>query len=286
MSEFIDIGYERLCDCQKGHLSCIEAKEWMKNQIGVWNFQYEQRDVRDKNLHPATFPISMAKRVIEQFTHQGELVIDPFVGSGTTLLAAEDLNRNAVGFDLKDEYIKLSESRLSSNANKQCKQIAVCEDARNIVNYISPGTVKLAFTSPPYANMLNRERKNKSRRGDLRENEQFGKIEQYSQDPRDLGTLPANEFEAQISDIYSKMKPIFCPKAHVVINITDAWIEGKRVPLHINIINALRDAGYVFRNTIIWDRRNLVNRIGIFGWPSSYITMGTTFEYILDFTLE
>lgn len=43
--------------------------------------------------------------------------------------------------------------------------------------------------------------------------------------------------------------------------------------------------GYEFRNTIIWDRRNIVNRIGIFGWPSSYITMGTTFEYILDFIL-
>lgn len=71
----------------------------------------------------------------------------------------------------------------------------------------------------------------------------------------------------------------------ILINITDAWIDGKRVPLHINIINAMRAAGYEFRNTIIWDRRNLVNKIGIFGWPSSYITMGTTFEYILDFTL-
>ena len=285
MSQFVDIDNQRLCNCKKGFLSCIEAKEWMKNQIGVWNFQYEQRDIRDKNLHPAAFPIAMAKRVIEQFTHEGELVVDPFVGSGTTLLAAEDLNRNAVGFDLKNEYIELSKSRLSSE-NKQCKQLAICEDARNIVNYVAPRTVKLAFTSPPYANMLNRERKNKSRRGDLRENEQFGKIEQYSQDPRDLGTLSADEFELQISEIYRAMKPIFCSKAHIVINITDAWIEGKRVPLHLNIINALRNAGYVFRNTIIWDRRNLVNRIGIFGWPSSYITMGTTFEYILDFTLE
>ena len=81
------------------------------------------------------------------------------------------------------------------------------------------------------------------------------------------------------------MMPVFQEKAHILINITDAWIDGKRVPLHINIINAMRAAGYEFRNTIIWDRRNLVNKIGIFGWPSSYITMGTTFEYILDFTL-
>lgn len=285
-ADFISIDNTRLCDCKKGFLSCIEARDWMKNQIGVWQFMYEPRDIRDKSVHPAVFPIAMAKRVIEQFTHRGELVLDPFVGSGTTLLAAQDLDRNALGFDLKQEYVDLSNSRVSEPpADCHCRQMAFCDDARNIVNRVAPGTVKLAFTSPPYANILNRERKNKSRRGDLRENEQFGKVEQYSQDPRDLGILDADSFEKQISEIFRDMMPVFQEKAHILINITDAWIDGKRVPLHINIINAMQAAGYEFRNTIIWDRRNLVNKIGIFGWPSSYITMGTTFEYILDFTL-
>lgn len=285
-TDFIEIDSERQCDCKAGHLSCIEAREWMKNQIGVWQFSYEARDIRDKSVHPAVFPIAMAKRVIEQFTHRGELVLDPFSGSGTTLLAAQDLDRNALGFDLKQEYTDLAISRLACGADKSsCRQLALCLDAREIPRKIAPGTVKLVFTSPPYANILNRQRKNKSRRGDLRQNEQFGKVEQYSQDPRDLGTLPAPEFEKAVSEIFAGMKCVFHEKAHVVINITDAWIDGRRVPLHINIINAMLAAGYEFRNTIIWDRRNLVNRIGIFGWPSSYITMGTTFEYLLDFTL-
>ena len=258
----------------------------MKNQIGIWQFVYESRDIRDKTVHPAVFPIAMAKRVIEQFTHKGELVLDPFVGSGTTLLAAQDLDRNGLGFELKQEYVDLSNSRVSlPPPESHCRQIAFCDDARNIVNRVAPETVKLVFTSPPYANILNRERRNKSRRGDLRQNEQFGKVEQYSQDPRDLGILDADNFEKEISDIFRSMMPVFQEKAHILINITDAWIDGKRVPLHISIINAMRAAGYEFRNTIIWDRRNLVNKIGIFGWPSSYITMGTTFEYILDFTL-
>lgn len=286
VTDYIMIDHQRLCDCKKGYLSCIEARDWMKNQIGVWQFGYEPRDIRNKAVHPAAFPIAMAKRVIEQFTHKGELVLDPFVGSGTTLLAAQDLERNALGFDLKQEYVELSNARVLAPPEKGCcKQMAFCDDARNIVNRVEYGTVKLVFTSPPYANILNRERKNKSRRGDLRKNDQYGKVEQYSQDPRDLGTLDANSFEQEISVIFQNMMPVFQEKAHVLINITDAWIDGKRVPLHINIINAMRNAGYEFRNTIIWDRRNLVNRIGIFGWPSSYITMGTTFEYILDFTL-
>src|SRR5207247_4475218 len=57
----------------------------------------------------------------------------------------------------------------------------------------------------------------------------------------------------------------------------------QRVTLHIGLVEALRKIGYELRNIVIWDRTNIVNRIGIFGWPSNYITMGTTFEYLLDF---
>jgi DNA modification methylase len=58
---------------------------------------------------------------------------------------------------------------------------------------------------------------------------------------------------------------------------------GRRIPIHIYVYHAMMDAGFELRNTIIWDRTNIVNRVGIFGWPSNYITMGTTFEYLLDF---
>jgi DNA modification methylase len=90
----------------------MTPKEWLKSQLGVWQFFYEARDVRNKNIHPATFPIALAKKVIELFTHKGELVLDPFVGSGTTLVAAQDTDRNAVGFDLQQKYIDLCKSRL------------------------------------------------------------------------------------------------------------------------------------------------------------------------------
>lgn len=284
MSDYIEIGHERTCDCKPTHLSCLDGKNWLKSQIGVWEFAYEARDIRDKSIHPATFPIAMARQVIELFTHRGELVVDPFVGSGTTLVAAQDAGRNAIGFDLQRDYVELSRSRLISGVLGS-QQLAVCEDARNISNLVAPGTVKLVFTSPPYANMLNRVRKNRSRRGTDRLNDQYGRVEQYSQDERDLGTLDARAFEAAIGVIFSKMKKILTEKAHVVINITDIWMDKKRVPLHINLIRAMETAGYEFRNTIIWDRRNLVNKAGIFGYPYSYITMQSNFEYILDFTL-
>jgi len=280
----LDIGFQRTCQCQPTHINCLAAKEWMKSQLGVWQFFYEKRDIRDKSLHPATFPIALAKKCIELFTHKGELVCDPFVGSGTTLVAALDCDRNAVGFDLQQKYISLCKSRLSQQQLfNGSKQVAVCDDARNIPQYLEPETVSLFITSPPYANLLNRKRLNKSRRGDQRKNDQYLKVEQYSQDKRDLGTLAVDEYAEAMAEIYRSLLPLLRPKAHCVINVPDMWWENKRITIHVSLIEALRKVGYELRNVIIWDRTNVVNQIGIFGWPSNYITMGVTFEYLLDF---
>jgi DNA modification methylase len=278
----LPIGHDRTCNCAKGHINCMTAKQWIKRQLGVWEFYYEKRDIRDKNVHPATFPISLPKAVIELFTHKGELVLDPFVGSGTTLLAAQDIDRNAVGFDLQEKYIKLCGDRVSTQRLDTSSQaIAVQDDARNITKYLEENTLSLIFTSPPYANLLNRERKNKSRRN--RKTEQLGRVEQYSQDERDLGTLALEEYSKSMGEIFESLLPLLKPKAHCVINVPDMWWENKRIAIHVSLINELRTRGYELRNVIIWDRTNIVNQIGIFGWPSNYITMGVTFEYLLDF---
>ena len=283
-SSLLELENRRLCECPPNHINCLTAKEWIKSQLGVWQFHYEARDVRDKNAHPATYPISLASRCISLFTHEGELVLDPFVGSGTTLVAARDLNRNALGFDLKQEYVDLAEERLAKAvATESTDQLAVCGDARNIADNVSPESVSLILTSPPYANLLNRPRQNKSRRGLERKNSQYLKTEQYSQDPRDLGLLELDAYQDAMADIYGSLFPLLKERGHCVIDVPDMWLDNRRITIHTAVVDALRSVGYELRNTIIWDRTNIVNRVGIFGWPSNYITMGTTFEYLLDF---
>jgi len=284
----LSISSDRRCNCPENHLNCISAKEWIKAQIGVWKVFYEKRDIRDKEVHPAVMPIALAKRAVELFTHKGELVLDPFNGIGTTLVACQDIERNAVGFDINSQYCNVAKQRLGNTGPKlETQQIVVCDDARRTPAYLREGSVSLIFTSPPYANLLNRPRLNKSRRGGLRRNKQYLKVEQYSQDQRDLGTLTVEKYTAEMKEIFSGLLPILKPRGQAIINVPDMWRKnerhGERVPLHIHVYHALVEAGYELRNTIIWDRTNIVNRVGIFGWPSNYITMGTTFEYLLHF---
>ena len=281
----ISINFQRVCKCEPNHINCLSAKEWMRAQVAIWEFAYKKRDIRDKTIHPAVFPIDLPAKCISLLSHEGELVLDPFVGIGSTLVAAQDLNRNAVGFDLKREYLDVAKKRLAQerlHANDS-QQILVQDDAHNIPEYFDEETITMSVTSPPYANILNRPRLNKSRRGNLRQNGQYLKVEQYSNDPRDLGTMESKKYAEVIGEIYKGILPLLKPKGHCVINLTDLWWENKRITNHVYVIESMQRAGYELRNIIIWDRRNLVNRTGIFGWPNNYITLGTTFEYILDF---
>ncbi|MEM3400018.1 MAG: DNA methyltransferase [Candidatus Micrarchaeia archaeon] len=279
----LDIPYKKTCDCKPNRISCLSAKEWIKAQVAIWEFSYEKRDIRDKTIHPAVFPIALPAKCIKLFTHKGELVLDPFVGIGTTLVAAQDLDRNAVGFDLKEEYITFAKKRLEQKRLNQSQQIAICDDALYIPEYLDKETVALCITSPPYAHMLNRPRLNKSLRSDLRKNNYYKQIQQYSNDPRDLGTMSHEKYSDALIEIFKGILPLMKPKAHCIINVNDVWWENQRYLTHIYVIEALKKAGFELRNILIWDKRNLVNKVGIFGYPGNYITLGATFEYLLDF---
>lgn len=280
----IEIGFQKTCDCKPNHINCLTPKDWIKGQVGIWEFFYEKRDIRDKSIHPAVFPIGLPKKCIELFTHKGELVLDPFGGIGTTLIAARDTGRNAVAFDLKKEYVEYAKKRLSQETlNSNTKQIIINDDSNNIPIYLDKETISLCVTSPPYAHMLNKPRLNKSMRGDKRNNKHMNEVQQYSNDPRDLGTMNHDSYADSLTKIYSGILPLMKPKAHCVVNVNDVWWENKRIPTHIYVIRALEKAGFELRNVLIWDKRNLVNGVGIFGWPNNYIKLGATFEYILDF---
>jgi len=280
----LNVEYQKICNCPDNRISCATPKEWTKGMVTIHAFYYGGRDIRDKQIHPAVFPIALPAHFIRLLTHEGELVLDPFVGIGTTLIAAQDLNRNAVGFDLKKEYIDIAKQRLGqSRLNQHAKQTAIVDDARKIPEYFREKTISLCITSPPYANMLNRPRLNKSIRGNLRQNEHYLTIQQYSNDLRDLGTMNHKEYAKALEEIYSEILPFMKPRAHCIININDVWWKNKRYLTHLHVIDALTKAGFEFRNTFIWDKRDLVNKVGIFGWPNNFISLGATMEFILDF---
>jgi len=81
-----------------------------KNFTDVWTFNITSS--KEKCSHPTQKPISLIRRIIETSSKEGDLIVDCFMGSGTTALACKQLNRNFIGFELNKEYIYIAEQRL------------------------------------------------------------------------------------------------------------------------------------------------------------------------------
>jgi DNA modification methylase len=94
--------------------SDIERDEFMEATLSVWEINAESAR---RVGHPAPFPVALAARVIHLYSYTGEVVLDPFVGSGTTCVAAALNNRYYVGYDISEEYCELSRKRLKAEAN-------------------------------------------------------------------------------------------------------------------------------------------------------------------------
>ena len=92
--------------------STLEKDEFMESTLSIWNIT----PARAKKIgHPAPFPVELAERFINLYTYEKDLVLDPFIGSGTTAVAAKNLKRKYVGYEINKEYCDLAQQRLSEN---------------------------------------------------------------------------------------------------------------------------------------------------------------------------
>ena len=87
---------------------------------GVWTFSGESKK---KVGHPAPFPIELPKRCIKLFSFVGDTFLDPFLGSGSTLIACALLNRRGIGVEIDDNYCKLAKNRLIKEAHINQKKL-------------------------------------------------------------------------------------------------------------------------------------------------------------------
>ena len=96
----------------EGRINTIEKQEFIDLTKSIWRFPTASA----KRIgHPAPFPIELPRRNIEFYTYAGDVVLDPFIGAGSTALAAQNTGRFYVGFDISQDYIDLANNRIHEN---------------------------------------------------------------------------------------------------------------------------------------------------------------------------
>jgi len=105
---FRKVGERKVSDELK-EKSKVTLEEFREFRDALWYIN----GISDK--HSAAFPYELPKRLIRMFSFVGDTILDPFVGSGTTIKAAKDLNRNSVGIDIQTDYLKIMEEKIGFN---------------------------------------------------------------------------------------------------------------------------------------------------------------------------
>ena len=268
----------------------LDGKTWMKYSISIWD-DLEKTKEEIELKHPAMFPIELPRRFIRIYTKKGDVVLDPFLGTGSTVIAALELGRKGIGFDISPEYVKIAQERVKRRlGQKPSGQASLfdfendqhdivtyepeiyCDDARNLLKYLQPNSVDLCVTSPPYWD-IHRQKRTCDRK----------EPRPYSDNKADLGNISKyEEFLEALRDIFGKVYVVLKPNKHCVVVVMDIRKRNKFYPLHMDLTNIMREIGFSLEDIIIWDRRRDYNNLRPIGYPYTF-RVNKVHEYIMIF---
>lgn len=200
----------------------------------VWDFPVRGDWATHKGDYRGNFAPQIARNVILNYSQEGEIVLDPMVGSGTTLIEARLLNRNALGYDINENAVEMTKARTDFPVENASKQIVLPGDVRNLG--LDDNSIDLILTHPPYANIV-----------------------KYSdgKNPDDLSSLtsiPAflDELEKGIRELYRVLKP----DRYCAILIGDTRKGQHYVPLSHFVLDRCLRAGFALKEEIIKTQHN------------------------------
>lgn len=251
--------------------NALSGGEWLRHSFSIWRNLGKGGEERRID-HPAIFTVKLVSRLLDAYTTcNGETVLDPFAGSGTTLVAALEKNMSAVGIDInkkfRDEFVKRTLSLFPARKWKY----HVC-DAHKMGKVVQPASIDICITSPPYWNILTKRRSADG--GDARP---------YSAMKNDLGNMKSYEdFLAALGEISGEIRKAIRPGGTFILNVMDLRQKSKFYPLHMDATTVVTECGFSLDDIIVWDRQDEYNNMRPLGYPYKFI-INKVHEYLLVF---
>ncbi len=264
----------------RNRLNDLTPKEWLKFQKS-WFVHRPAPRQEDVILHPAKFPEELAQEFIEFFTKRGQTVLDPMVGTGSTLVAALHSGRRGLGIELLPKYADIARQRVERETKllgaDAAEQRVICADARELAN-MNLGEVDYCLTSPPYWDMLRRKGFETQR-----ERAGAGLDVHYSEDESDLGNIDDYEvFLAELCHVYLQVHALLRPRGYLTIIVKNIKKGGKVYPLAWDLARRLSDT-FALKDEKIWCQDDL--RLAPYGMGNAWVS-NTMHHYCLNFRKE
>jgi len=233
-------------------LNQLTKKEWAEHNTTIWNCS-------GFNGYFASFHEEIPERLIKYFTFPKDKVLDPFVGSGTTLKVAQDLDRNAIGIDCNEKAIKLARKGIHENSDLNIE--AIHGDSRNL-SIFENNEFDFIITSPPYFDIVN-----------------------YSNSKNQLGNITQYEkFIDNMFQIFKNCRRVLKKGKFMTIITSDIRKANHYYPIHVDYIENLKKIKMELHQILInkFKTSGKDKREKCMGYPSNFHPW-MEHEYILIF---
>ncbi len=262
-AEDVDIGNYH----EGNNLNDLTGKEWIKFTKS-WKIYRPRSRGRSEKDHPAKFPEKLVEDFVGYFTQGGDWVLDPFLGTGSTLVGCRSMGRNAVGVELTEKYAEVAKDRARQQSLNPVELEVKNEDCRDTLPELDR-EFDYCLTSPPYWNMLKKSRGGVESEHKKREKE--GLDTKYSDSKRDLGNIEEYEdFLNELEQIFLGVYDVLKDGGYLTVVIQNIRTEdGEMKPLAWDLASRLGET-YELKQEKLWLQDD--KPLGIWGYPSEYVS--------------
>lgn len=208
-------------------------EEYSLQKTTIWSFPDRGSWATHKGDYRGNWSPHVPKNLILNYTKENQIILDPFVGSGTTLIECKILNRNGIGVDINPNAVDITLNRLNFDADNTSYQKVYLGDAKKL-NFIENESIDFICTHPPYANIIS-----------------------YSENlPEDLSNLGVEDFINSIKEVSKECYRVLKSNGYCAIMIGDIRKKGNVIPLGFKLMSCFIDTGFTLKEIIIKEQHN------------------------------
>lgn len=210
-----------------------EPKNFKMEATTVWNFKDRGKWATHNRKYRGNWSPYIPRNLILRYSKESEIVLDPFLGSGTTLVETKLLKRNGIGIDINPDSIKIAIENLKFNKNNEFQPSIYNYDSRNL-DFLNDNSIDLICAHPPYSNII-----------------------RYSESiDGDLSLLDIDNFLIEISKVASELFRVLKKGKYCAILIGDTRRNKHMIPLGFQVMQEFLNVGFVLKENIIKEQHN------------------------------